>query len=99
PLAERSGLLDRLSRLTFEQSAFQVRDWLGTLQLSEDFFVSISLSPTQLASETLLNDMRALLDNDRRVANHIKLELTESDVMSNPEHAAYVLAALREQGL
>ena len=99
PLAERSGLSERLSRLAFEQSAFHVRDWMGTQVLGDDFFVIIALSPTQLSAETLLNDMRALLDNDRRIAEHIKLELTEAQVMSNPEHAAYVLALLREQGL
>ena len=100
PLAERSGLIERLGRLAFEQSALQMRDWLNAIPaLGEDFFVSVNLSPTQLASETLLNDMKALLAANKAIAGHLKLEITEGQVMTNPEHSAYMLTALRNLGL
>ncbi|RUT31170.1 EAL domain-containing protein [Arsenicitalea aurantiaca] len=99
PLAERTGLIERLGRLAFEQAAGQTREWMNTLPLDEDFFISVNLSPSQLASETLLNDMRALVSENRAVAGHLKLEITESQVMTNPEHSAYMLAALKTLGL
>jgi diguanylate cyclase (GGDEF)-like protein/PAS domain S-box-containing protein len=99
PLAERTGLIERLGRLAFEQAAGQTREWAQQLQLPEEFFVSVNLSPSQLATETLLNDMRALVGEHRAIAGHIKLEVTESQVMTNPEHSAYMLAALKELGL
>ena len=99
PLAERSGLIERLGRLAFEQAAGQTREWIDTLPLSDDFFVSVNLSPSQLANETLLSDMRALVNEHRAVAAHLKLELTEGQVMTNPEHSAYMLQALKEMGL
>jgi EAL domain-containing protein (putative c-di-GMP-specific phosphodiesterase class I) len=99
PLAERTGLIERLGRLAFEQAAGQAREWAATLQLPEEFFVSVNLSPSQLATETLLNDMRALVNDQRQVARHLKLEITESQVMSNPEHSAYMLQALKSLGL
>ena len=99
PLAERTGLIERLGRLAFEQAAGQTREWSGQMRLPEDFFVSVNLSPSQLATETLLNDMRALVNEHRSAAAHIKLEVTESQVMSNPEHSAYMLEALRALGL
>ena len=40
----------------------------ASLPLPEDFFVSVNLSPSQLATETLLNDMRALVNEHRTVA-------------------------------
>lgn len=98
-LAERTGLIERLGRLAFEQAAGQAREWASQFQLPEDFFVSVNLSPSQLATETLLNDMRALVNEHRSVAGHLKLEITESQVMTNPEHSAYMLAALRQLGL
>ena len=99
PLAERTGLIDRLGRLAFEQAAGQAREWVHQLTLPEDFFVSVNLSPSQLATETLLNDMRALVSDNRAVSRHIKLEITETQVMTNPEHSAYMLQMLRDMGL
>lgn len=99
PLAERTGLIERLGQLAFEQAANQTREWLGQLQLGEDFFVSVNLSPSQLATERLLNDMRALVGEHKQIAAHLKLEITESQVMTNPEHSAYVLQALKQLGL
>jgi diguanylate cyclase (GGDEF)-like protein len=99
PLAERTGLIERLGRLAFEQAANQAREWLNQMPLSEDFFVSVNLSPTQLATETLLNDMKALVNEHKAIAGHLKLEITESQVMTNPEHSAYMLAALKALGL
>jgi diguanylate cyclase (GGDEF)-like protein/PAS domain S-box-containing protein len=99
PLAERSGQIEKLGRLAFEQSAAQARDWMATLGLPEDFFISVNLSPTQLATETLLNDMRAVVSQDKELARRLKLEITESQVMTNPEHSAYMLQALRNLGL
>ncbi len=99
PLAERTGLIERLGRLAFEQAASQTREWMNTLPLPEEFFVSVNLSPSQLATETLLNDMRSLVNEHRAVASHLKLEITESQVMTNPEHSAYMLSALKALGL
>ncbi len=99
PLAERSGLIERLGRLAFEQAAGQAREWLDALTLGDEFYVSVNLSPTQLASETLLNDMKALVGDNRQIAHHLKLEITESQVMTNPEHSAYMLQALKGLGL
>lgn len=99
PLAERSGQIEKLGRLAFEQAAAQARDWMTTIGLTEDFFISVNLSPTQLATETILNDMRNLVSQDKMLAGHLKLEITEGQVMSNPEHSAYMLEALRSLGL
>jgi diguanylate cyclase (GGDEF)-like protein len=99
PLAERTGMIERLGRLAFEQAAGQTRDWLRQLPVPEEFFVSVNLSPSQLQTETLLSDMRSLVSADRQVASHLKLEITEGQVMSNPEHSAYMLSALKAMGL
>ncbi|MCP8884958.1 sensor domain-containing phosphodiesterase [Devosia sp. XJ19-1] len=99
PLAERSGQIEKLGRLAFEQAAAQAKDWMATIGLPEGFFISVNLSPSQLATETLLNDMRNLVSQDSALAGHLKLEITESQVMTNPEHSAYMLEALRNMGL
>jgi diguanylate cyclase (GGDEF)-like protein len=99
PLAERTGMIERLGRLAFEQAAGQTREWLRQLPVPEEFFVSVNLSPSQLQTETLLSDMRSLVQQDRTVTSHLKLEITEGQVMANPEHSAYMLSALKAMGL
>lgn len=99
PLAERTGKIERLGRLAFEQAAQQTREWVTGMAVTEDFFVSVNLSASQLTSESLLNEMRALVGEHRSIARHLKLEITESQVMTNPEHSAYILSALREMGI
>ncbi len=99
PLAERTGMIERLGRLAFEQAAGQTREWLRQLPVPEEFFVSVNLSPAQLQTETLLSDLRALVHESRQVASHLKLEITEGQAMSNPEHSAYMLNALKAMGL
>ncbi len=43
--------------------------------------------------------MRSLVAQDKELPGHLKLEITESQVMTNPEHSAYMLEALRAMGL
>ncbi|WP_155889386.1 EAL domain-containing protein [Cucumibacter marinus] len=99
PLAERTGLIDRLGQLAFEQAARQVQTWVSSYDLGPDFFVSVNISTRQLASEGLLAELRALLSDQPQIARHIKLELTESQIMTNPEQSAYVLDAVKKLGL
>ncbi len=99
PLAERTGQIEKLGRLAFRQAANQTGDWIHALPVDEDFFVSINLSTAQLSTETLLTDLRTVVTENRRVARHLKLEVTETQVMSNPEHSAYVLFALKQLGI
>ncbi|MCB9993295.1 MAG: EAL domain-containing protein [Hyphomicrobiaceae bacterium] len=98
PLAERTGLIEKLGRLAIRQAANQTSDWISALPLDENFFVSINLSATQLATETLLNDLRTLVTENRQLPRHIKLEVTETQVMANPEQSAFVLSALKDLG-
>jgi len=99
-LAERSGQIEKLGRIAFEQAAYQVRDWVTSIRgLSEEFFVSVNLSPGQLATPSLLGDIRSVIQQNPGIASRLKLELTESQVMTNPEHSAFVLDALHSLGI
>src|SRR5690606_32762030 len=48
PLAERAGQIEKLGRLAFEEAAEQTRQWVSTMKLPEDFYVSVNLSAAQL---------------------------------------------------
>lgn len=99
PVAERTGHIGQLGRIAFEQAAHYANAWAKAFALGERFFISINLSPQQLASENMLQDLRLLTTEHRDTLKHLKLEVTEGQVMTNPEHAAYVLGSLRSLGM
>ncbi|NOZ33054.1 MAG: EAL domain-containing protein, partial [Alphaproteobacteria bacterium] len=99
PLAERSGLIDRVGHLAFRQAAMYTAQWVEDYHLGEDFFVSVNLSTRQLGNENMLNDIRSILAENPSVAPHLKLELTESQIMTNPERSAFLLKSLRQMGI
>ncbi len=99
PIAERSGQIKKLGQLAFEQAASRTQKWCDEFKVDDDFFVSVNLSPLQLANESMLSDIKLLIDRHVNIVKHLKLEVTETQVMANAEHSAYMLASLKSMGL
>nr|WP_286203199.1 sensor domain-containing phosphodiesterase [Rhizobium lusitanum] len=98
PIAEASDIIGPLGMFALEQATNDLMAWqrqTGDLPL----FVSINLSSVQLLNNELYDDIRALLAKTHCEPHRIKLELTESQVMENPEQARLVLGKLRDAGI
>ncbi|QEE46923.1 EAL domain-containing protein [Rhizobium sp. WL3] len=98
PIAEMSDLIEPLGMFSLERAATDLMDWerhTGELPI----FVSVNLSSAQLISSEIYNDVRALLVKTQCDPKRIKLELTESVVMENPEQARLMLEKLKDTGI
>ncbi|MGF0536988.1 EAL domain-containing protein [Agrobacterium sp. ES01] len=98
PIAEMSDLIEPLGIFALERTTTDLMQWEkqnGTLPL----FVSVNLSSAQLLSNDLYNDVRSILSRTECEPKRIKLELTESVVMQNPEQARLVLDKLKSTGI
>ena len=98
PIAEMSDLIEPLGMFALERASSDLMEWerqTGELPV----FVSVNLSSAQLISSEIYNDIRAMLVKTQCDPKRIKLELTESVVMENPEQARLMLEKLKDTGI
>ncbi len=81
-----------------ERTARQLSLWQRTMRTHEAIFASVNVSSRQLLRQDLIHDLRTVLSRSSVMRGTLKLELTESLVMENPEHAAQMLPRMRELG-
>jgi len=97
-LAEEIGLIAELGMFVLERTAPQLSAWQRSMRQRDAIFVSVNLSSRQLLRQDLINDLRTVIARTGLARGTLKLELTESLVMENPEHAAQMLQRIRELG-
>jgi len=98
PLAEETGLITDLGRFVLERAARQLVAWQRIGSNTRPLFVSVNVSSRQLLRQDLIQEIKAVLSRNLLTTGTLKLELTESLVMENPELAAQMLARIRELG-
>jgi diguanylate cyclase (GGDEF)-like protein/PAS domain S-box-containing protein len=97
PLAEESGLIMDIGIWTLRQACQTLRQWhaAGLDQLN----VAVNVSALQLQRGDLADVVARVLAEAGIEASRLELELTESVLMANPDHASRVLRDCRALGV
>jgi EAL domain-containing protein (putative c-di-GMP-specific phosphodiesterase class I) len=97
-IAEEIGLISDLGLFALERTARQLSIWQRAVRSRVPLFASVNLSSRQLLKHDLIDDLRTVLARSGLMRGTLKLELTESVVMENPEQAAQILKRLSDLG-
>lgn len=97
PCLEETGLIVPVGMFVLRQACQQLRRWhdRGWTNLN----ISVNLSARQFASPTLLADIDRVLAETRINPAKLKLEITESAIMENPEGAIAITQKLRSRSI
>jgi len=98
PLLEEMGLLIELGGHMMGEAARQLSAWRVDHHLAGEISVSVNLSTGEIHRDQLVADVAALLKATGLPRGALKLEITESDIMREPEAAAVILNQLRDAG-
>jgi diguanylate cyclase (GGDEF)-like protein/PAS domain S-box-containing protein len=97
-MAEEVGLIVDLGMFLLERAAQQLSAWQRAERRRDPLFVSVNMSSRQLLRQDLVHDLRTMIARAGLARGTLKLELTESLVMENPEHTAQMLQRIRDLG-
>lgn len=98
PIAEETGIIVPLGRWVLEEACRQLHQWQVSLPQGRDLTMSINISCKQFEGLVLAGEIESICRNAGVKPHSLKLEITESAIIQNPEMAASVLKELKEKG-
>lgn len=100
PIAERTGTIHLLDRAMLRAICALGPGLIGGCdRLPEDFFISVNLSGVNFEDLDVLDWVRAALVDSEMPPRNLKLEITESALIADPDRAEQILRGIRALGV
>ncbi|MGG0718251.1 EAL domain-containing protein [Robertmurraya massiliosenegalensis] len=97
PIAEEMGLIFQIDEWSLIQACKQTKQW----QEEEAIFIpiSVNISAKHFQQEYLVSMVKKALEESAVEPSYLKLEITESVFIRNPQHVSNVMEQLKEMGV
>jgi diguanylate cyclase (GGDEF)-like protein len=96
PLAEETGLILPLGRWAMMAACQQMRDWQKDNPKTAALMMGVNLSAVQLARDDMVDVVGTVLAETGLDPKNLKIELTESALVDDPERTQGVLRDLKQ---
>ena len=98
PLVSETGLMAELGLMMARAAARQVREWRALNLATDKLFISVNLTTGDLERPSLIDEVASIIQTEGLAHDALKLEITESEIMRDPDRAAILLQELRAVG-
>lgn len=98
-VAEDTGLIVPLGERVLELACKTANEWQHRFGLENGLSMSVNLSARHLAEDNIVDLLEEVLTRSSLPPRDLKIEITESLIMTNPELAAQTLARIKELGV
>jgi diguanylate cyclase (GGDEF)-like protein len=98
PLAEETGLISGVGRIVLDQACQQLAEWQRR-HPQQPLFLAVNISPMQLSDEAFPGELASAIREAGVDPSCLVLEITESAMIDDPEHAVQILNELKKLGV
>jgi diguanylate cyclase (GGDEF)-like protein/PAS domain S-box-containing protein len=98
PLAEETGLITSIGWWVLREACQQMQAWRNEYPTAPQMTMNVNLSGKQFTTQ-LADQVRHILSETKLPPQYLKLEITESMLMENPEAAVNTLTQLKQIGV
>ena len=98
-MAEETGIIIALDQLVLKNACFQLRCWLEQFPVFSHLTLSVNLSSNHFSQMDFIEQIDQILASTSILGQYLKLEITESVLISNPESTVKMLEQLRKRNI
>jgi EAL domain-containing protein (putative c-di-GMP-specific phosphodiesterase class I) len=98
PLAEENGLINSIGEWMIRESCRQLSAWQAEYPMTPPLKMSMNISGKQFSQTDLAEKLQVIVGEARLNPDTIALEITESMLMHDIDHAVTTMNRLREMG-
>lgn len=98
-LAEETGLIIPIGWWVLKTACHQIQHWNKNLRSQPPLSISVNLSSKQFLQPELVQEVQKILEESRLESRSLRLEITESAIMDNPDLAIEKLLQLKDVGV